>query len=541
MSIPGLLRSLVLFILFFIVFVVLALTYLATRDRAVSYPVSLEGIDLPQFDHQVIDFIPTFDKLRTLPFTAGAVVDIDGDGVEELFLGGGIDQQDAIFRFENGEFVDITASTNWQKDTPDKTFSAVSLDLDRDGDNDLLVTRQSGVFLYRNEAARFTVNKLDLELDSESVPLSVAIGDVNRDGLYDLYASGYIAREFVQGETIFNLTYGGVSALLLNQGDDIFSNETEAAGLLYQHNTFQSVFMDVDNDDDVDLVVAHDTGQVRTWRNRGDGTFENSQNPTSDVFAYPMGIAVTDLGNDGLPDFFFSNVGTTPPAALVRGDLRENQVLNPDWILLENKGNFEFEDSAEARQVADYEFSWGAIFEDFNLDGRDDLVVSENYEGWPLHKLPAWRLDGRFLMQDENGVFMAAGKEIGVSNREYGISPLTADFNQDGYPDLIHVNLLGPQNVYLSRGGGNGFLKVQLPNTVDSVGAEVTVTLDDGSVLVQSFVVGEGLVSDQSHVLIFGLGPDASATKVQVDPLNGEDVELNGTFRDELLLVELGG
>ncbi len=534
MSIGKLLRSIVLFIVFLIVALLALLTWFASNDRANVYPVLNDGLTVPSFEHQSINFIPSYDATKTLPFAAGAVIDIDNDGIEEVFFGGGIDQQDAIYAFQDGTFNDITAQTGWRKDTPDKTFSAISLDLDMDGDTDMLVTRQSGVFLYRNDSGKFTGQKLDLAIDAETVPLSVATADINRDGLYDLYVSGYIARQYVQGETIFNKTYGGVSGLFVNTGSDSFENITEQAGMFYQHNTFQSIFIDVDNDGLEDIVVAHDTGQVRTWKNMGDLKFESVTNPTSDYFAYPMGIAVTDLKNDGLPDFFFSNVGSTVPDTLVRGDLTDDQVLQKDWILFENQGGFIFNDIAESAHVADYEFSWGAIFEDFNLDGRDDLVVSENYEGWPLHKLPMWRLNGRFLLQTEAGQFSEAGESAGVINREFGISPLTADFNQDGYPDLIHVNLLGPQNVFLSKAGENGYLKVKLANDVSSIGSKVHVTLEDGSTLVQSFVVGEGLVSDQSHILIFGLG-SLKATRVLLKPLNGDEKEVTGEFHNQLL------
>jgi len=535
MSIKGLLRSIAFFLMFFIVVVFIALSLITSRDRTNSYPVDLQSLVVPTFDEQTIDFIPTYDGSKTLPFTAGAIIDIDGDGIEELFIGGGIDQQDALFRFTDGHFTNITTQTGWSKSTPDKTFSASSLDFDHDGDNDLLVTRQSGVFLYNNDDGIFTATKLDLNLDPKSVPLSAAVADINRDGLFDMYVSGYIAREHVEGETIFNREYGGISALFLNEGNQQFRNATIEAGLYYQHNTFMSVFVDIDNDQLEDLIVAHDTGQVRTWKNLGDTKFENITNPSSDVFAYPMGIAVTDLKNDGLPDFFFSNVGSTVPISLVRGDLREDQTLHTDWLLFENKGNFSFEDTAKNAQVASYEFSWGAIFEDFNLDGRDDLVVSENYEGWPLHKIPFWRLDGRFLLQSENGVFMDAGEAAGVQNREYGITPLTADFNQDGYPDLVHVNLLGPQKVFLSKAGDHGYLKVKLPNVIESVGAEVTVSLDNGNQIVQTFVIGEGLLADQSHTMIFGLSSQ-QATLVSVARLDGSNVEQRGNFRNETLV-----
>jgi hypothetical protein len=247
-----------------------------------------------------------------------------------------------------------------------------------------------------------------------------------------------------------------------------------------------------------------------------------------------MGIAVSDYNNDGKPDFYFSNVGSTTPDALVRGDLSEHQVLNKKWIMFENQGDFEFKDIADQAKLADYEFSWGALFEDFNLDGQDDLVVSENYAGFPLHILPAWRLDGRFMLQTQNGEFAAAGKLAGVQNRLFGISPLTADFNQDGYPDLIHVNLLGPQQVFLSKGGNSQHLKIQLPNTVTSIGAKVMVTLADGTNLHNTFVVGEGLCSDQSHILNFGLG-EQSAVSISVRYLNGELVTRSGSFANQLV------
>jgi len=535
MSVKGLLRSIFFFLIFIVIALFTALTFMTNRDRANKYSSELKGLQVPQFDEQSIDFEPTYDGTLTLPFTASAIVDIDGDGIEELFIGGGINQQDALFQFRNGAFVDITEKAGWTKETPDKTFSASSLDLDHDGDNDLLITRQSGVFLYTNDNGSFTGKKLELDLDPKTVPLSAAVADLNRDGLFDMYISGYIARKHVEGETIFNREYGGKSALYINQGNNSFLNVTEDAGLSYHHNTFMGVFIDVDNDQLEDLVVAHDTGQVRTWKNLGDAKFENVNNPRSDVFAYPMGIGVTDLGNDGLPDFFFSNVGSTVPLSLVRGDLTDDQVLHTDWMLYENTGDFSFKDSAEERQVGSFEFSWGAIFEDFNLDGRDDLVVSENYEGWPLHKIAMWRLDGRFFLQSEEGVFMDAGSEAGVKNREFGITPLTADFNQDGYPDLVHVNLLGKQKVFLSKGGDQNYLKVALPNVIESVGAEVTVTLADGAKLVQTFVVGEGLLSDQSHMLIFGLGSQ-TANNVSVSLLNGEVKEEAGSFSNQTVV-----
>ena len=534
MSVAKLLKSIFCYLIILIIILVGGLFWLTANDRAIDYDVSTAGVTIPTFEEQTIDFVPTYDAKKTLPFTASAVIDIDGDGVEEVFLGGGIDQADAFYKFENGSFTDITAQTGWTKQTPDKTFGSVALDLDYDGDVDLLVARQSGVWRYNNTGGKFSGFKLDLGFDPKSVPLSVAVSDLNRDGLFDMYVAGYIARKNVEGETIFNKVYGGVSSLYINKGNNKFENITKESGLYFQHNTFQGIFIDVDGDNLEDLVVAHDTGTVKTWKNLGGLKFKDMPNPTTDYFSYPMGIAVTDYNNDGDPDFYFSNVGSTTPDFIVRGDLRDDQVLNKKWIMFENKGNFNFVDVADSTKLADYEFSWGAIFEDFNLDGRDDLVVSENYVGFPTHMLPMWRLDGRFMVQNDSGEFAAVGEQAGVQNRLYGISPLTADFNQDGYPDVIHVNLQGPQKVFLSKGGNANHLKLKLPNTVKSIGAKVMITLDDGSLLHNTFIVGEGLCSDQTHIFNFGLG-SKKAIAYSVTYLDGEVVNNSGSFVNQLI------
>ena len=80
---------------------------------------------------------------------------------------------------------------------------------------------------------------------------------------------------------------------------------------------------------------------------------------------------------------FFSNTGSSVPIFLARGDLAEEDVFVSDWILFKNEGNFKFSDAADEAMVADFEFSWGAVFADFNLDGRQDLAVAENYVDFP--------------------------------------------------------------------------------------------------------------------------------------------------------------
>ena len=228
-----------------------------------------------------------------------------------------------------------------------------------------------------------------------------------------------------------------------------------------------------------------------------------------------MGIAVTDYDNDGLVDFFFSNTGSTAPFFMASGDLRSDQTYYPKWIMFHNEGEFKFTDIAQNAKLADYEFSWGAVFEDFNLDGRPDLVVSENYVDLPPHKVPFLRLPGRFMVQNSAGEFAAVGSQACVVNKRYSISPVTADFNLDGIPDLVHINLAGKSKAFISENGSNNFIKVKLPNTVRSVGAMVKATLSDGRILYRPFVKGEGLCADSTPIITLGTG-DANVTSLEV-------------------------
>ncbi len=513
--------------------IMLAVTVISLLDARIDYDVSTAGVSIPQYTAVDIPFDQENLFTTAHPFAAGAIIDIDNDGVEELFLGGGPGQSDALLRYSDGAFEMIAGAAGIEKPAETASFGATVIDTDGDGFDDLLVSRTDGVWLHRNLGGTFSSIKLPLAIPEDTTPMSVAVADLNRDGHFDLYVAGYVRFDLVQGQNIFNLEgYGGASRMFMNNGDNTFEDVTDSVGLTYRHNAFMGIFVDVDRDGDEDLVVVHDTGQVRTWENTGDGTFVNRMNPNSDEYSYPMGIGVGDYNNDGWIDFAFSNVGTTPPNFMIHGDLTDDQVSNWKWLFFENLGGFEFRDVAEDVKIADYEFSWGMTLEDLNLDGREDLIVSENYIGLPFHKIPALRLPGRLLIQNTEGEFAAVGKQAGVINKRYSIAPITADFNSDGYPDIVHVNIAGRSQAFLSKGGDNGYLKVKLPNQVSSIAAVVEVTLSDGSLLTKFFVSGEGLGSDPSHILIFGLG-DQRANNVAVTFIDGNEQTLSGDWRND--------
>lgn len=468
-----------------------------------------------RFTEAELPFTHEADLVNSLPFLASAALDIDGDGQDELFLGGGDSQADAFFAFKNGKFERLNISID--KGDVDATHGAVSLDLDNDGDTDLLTARESGVWLHENNNGIFGSVNLNLPLAENTTPLSIGLADINQDGLADMYVAGYIKIERIEGETNFSNTYGGYSHLFLNEGNNTWRDISENAGVWRQHNTFLGLFADLDNDRDSDLIIAQDTGKVEMYSNNGDATFTVIENPSD--YSYPMGVAAGDYDNDGLIDLYFSNVGFTLPPALLRGNLKSDDVFNPSYMLFHNKGGLKFEDTAADMNAARYGFGWGTVFADMNLDGLEDMLAAQNYARFPANQL-LQHYPGKIL-QNYGDKFMPVEKVAGAENRLFGISPIVSDFNQDGWPDLVWANLNGDSLAYINQAPHQNWIKVRLPNQASSLNARVILEDDQGGTFVKQFITSQGLGSDQGREMIFGLNPDAAIKSITVEYQNG--------------------
>src|SRR3546814_4222411 len=147
-------------------------------------------------------------------------------------------------------------------------------------------------------------------------------------------------------------------------------------------------------------------------------------------------------------------------------------------------------------------------------DGYQDLLIAQNYARFPGVKM--LRLyHGHFMRQTAPGRFAAAEESAGLHNANFGIAPLVADFDGDGWPDVLFANLTQPARAFISNGGDASWLQVLLPNAPAALVARVSVTRADGVVLHDQWLSGEGLASEQSRVLQFGLGAADATVQVQ--------------------------
>jgi len=495
------------------------------------------------FESERETFIPTFREVpinfvhqHRLPahgVAGGAIIDIDGDGVQEVFVGGSAGQPDALFAYQNGKFENIIEGTGLSN-VEEGAYGALSIDIDHDGDTDLFISRDSGVYLYTNQDEVFSETKIKLNLEENAVPIAIAAGDINKDGFIDLYISTFINPANFKSATFNDPAHGKSNIMLLNNGDNTFRDITASSGLEFKQNTFLSIFVDLDNDGWLDLVLSPNTERVKIYKNLRDSTFEEIPSPT--VYGFWMGMAVGDVDNDGDMDLFISNAGGTIPKSFLKGDIRDDQRLDTQWKLLRNDGNFAFTDITNEQGLNKNQFSWGPIFEDFNLDGLQDLMVAENFAKWPPHK---WiKSSGKFFVQRSNHTFVSTEHISGVVNKHFGQSPLIADFNRDGYPDIVYVNFDGPLRAFLNNGGDNNFVAVSLKDDAESIGARVIVEKTDGTKLTKQIVTSTGLVSDQTPELFFGLGRDTSVTSIEVIWPSGRTKTINNVEVNSRVTIE---
>ncbi len=406
---------------------------------------------IPTFTEVSLGYEHNYVNENTWSMVGGDVFDIEGDGSPEIFVSGADGQPDLVLAYRDGAVVDITSETNLSKNSA--TYSALTLDADNDGDDDLLVMREDGVTLYINNKGVFTEKEIPLpQLQDRAVVITASSADFTGDNLPEIYLNTFVRMPNFKPATFNDPKHLTENIVLRNNGNYTFTDITEQSGLAFNQNTFLSRFADLDGDNLSDFILVPNTERVRAYKNLGNGTFEEKTALTD--YGFWMGVNVTDFDNDGDPDVYLSNAGNTIPAFLLKGDARidADQPLDPGWRLLRNDGDFSFSDITDKAGVNADNFAWGSVSADFNNDGLQDFVVMENYIKLPQQKTKALRDSGKLFIQTESGEFIATEKASGVVNKFYGQTPLTADINSDGFADLVFINQDGPVRVFLNDG-----------------------------------------------------------------------------------------
>jgi hypothetical protein len=522
---------------------------------------------LDKFHHQ--SGTPEKSTILETPGSGVALIDYDNDGWLDIYLVNGSTfpalkgkesppRAMLLHNNHDGTFTDVTekagvANERWG-------FGAVVGDYDRDGWPDIYVSNFGKNRLYHNNHdGTFTdvAEKAGVALGGWSA--GATWGDYDRDGFLDLFVPGYVKFDpdnppiagkgglppgFCRFRGIDVMCGprglpGESDHLFHNNGDGTFTDVSLKAGVSDPRGYYglASVFVDVDDDGWLDLLVANDSVPKYLYRNKHDGTFEDISYLSG--FALndegreqaAMGIAVGDYNRDGRVDFHITN-------------------FSDDYnTLYRNDGDASFSDVSYAAGIGNATIpflGWGTGFLDYDNDGLLDIFVANGHVYPGVDKQDWGTTFGQrpLLFRNLNGskfeeVAPATGSGLAVVVSARGAA--FGDLFNDGHIDVV-LNVIDSTPVLLRNviHNSNHWLGLRLVGGAksprDAIGAKVFVTT--GAIRQRGDVFSGGSYASNSDPrLHFGLGAAAKVDKLEIQWPSGNREEIQIPAVDRIFSV----
>ncbi len=265
----------------------------------------------------------------------------------------------------------------------------------------------------------------------------VAMGDINNDGLPDLFFS----------------SNQGNNKLYLNKGELAFEDISEKAGIegSSSWNT-GAVMADVNGDGFNDIYVLAVVGingfqgHNELYINQGDNTFiESSKTYGLDIAAYGTTASFFDYDLDGDLDVYILNHAVHTQESFGRAQIRNRRnPMTGDRLMQNNNGNFVDISEAAGIYGGDNGYGLGLSISDFNQDGMPDIYVGNDF-----HE------DDYYYLNNGDGTFTESLKEYFGHTSRFSMGNAVGDVNQDGRPDLISLDMLPEDETVLKSSEGD--------------------------------------------------------------------------------------
>ena len=441
-----------------------------------------------------------YQAVQTSAFGNGVMfADLNNDGSPDLIVAGGAS---GIAVYENdgtGHFVDRTPGIGVAAFSAPAGLSGA--DFNADGRVDIYVSiwNQPNMLLRNNGDWTFTDVASEAGVDDPGDSTGCAWGDYDGDGYPDLYVSNRT------GST--GLASVERDRLMRNRGDGTFEDVSVQFGVGDDDAlTFQAVWFDMDDDDDLDLYMSTDYSNCknigyrnRLWRNDSGQLVEISEGSGADICIDSMGVGIGDFNADGHTDLYCTN--TPGGNSLLLGD-----------------GSGAFTEAAIAAGVPVNGSCWGANFVDLTNDGHLELYVVDQFfpdrifsgaSGWPCVDIGP-----------------ALGTNVSFPHQSFCVA--FADIDADGDLDIAHASVRSggqsPFRLFVNNEGDQRhwarFRVIGEGADTDAIGARLVLTTQDG-VQRRQIHAGASYMSQDEFVVHFGLDDRSEADALVVSWVGG--------------------
>ena len=505
-----------------------------------------------------------FNYLNIYTGAGVATGDVNNDGLTDLYFSGNMVTGRLYLNRGNLQFEDITETSGvvngrWGTGT-------TMVDINQDGWLDIFVCvsgsatgkDQANLLYINNGDNTFSEKSAEYGIADERQSMHASFFDYDKDGDLDLFliinAAAYEHQVNVPQKRLLNGESPSTDVLYRNNGDNTFTDVSREAGILVEGYSLGLAVSDINNDGWPDIYISNDfIGNDVLYINNQNGTFTDKSGEFLKHTSYAgMGNDVADINNDGLVDIMvldmrpadnkrqkliISSTSYDKFQLMLRKGYAHQYTRN---TLQLNRGSNVFSEIGFLAGVSSTDWSWSALFADYDNDGDRDLFVTNgflrdlgnldyiNYQN--IYDTPIGTKEAKiknrlasikalegavlkdYLFENTGDIrFVNRSDRWGIDKAGFSNGAAYVDLDNDGDLELVVNNINEAPHIYENRSDklfNRNYLKVRLAGAKgnrNGIGAKIKLRYDGQFQFYEHFL-SRGYASAVDPLIHFGLG-----------------------------------